>query len=62
MTLKRYLFEFGISQASFAEMLGITVNYMSKLVNKKCVPSRKLALRIEVLTSGKVTATELLFG
>ena len=61
MDLKEYLDSNGIRYKFFAEKLGISHSYMSRLMHKKIVPSPALALKIEELTQGKVSKEGLIF-
>jgi len=62
MTLREYLFNFGIQGKDFAIMLDIVPNYLSQIVNGKRRPSVPLAIKIDKLTQGRVTKESLLFG
>ena len=44
--IKKRRSEMGYSQTEFADKLGITNDWLSRLENDKAYPSRKLALRI----------------
>lgn len=59
MELKEYLIEKRQSMAEFAFKLGVTVQYMWSLCNKKRVPSVFLAEKIEQLTDKVVTLNDL---
>lgn len=60
MKLEDYLYYEGISQRELARRLDIHYRYMHGLVSGEYIPGRKMALHIEVVTEGKVTALELL--
>ncbi len=61
MELKEFLKDGRIRQNRFAEIIAISKNYLSEIVNKKRRPSPDLALRIEEATCGKVDRLELLY-
>ena len=44
--IKKRRSEMGYTQTEFADKLGITNDWLSRLENDKAYPSRKLALRI----------------
>ena len=44
--IKKGRMELGYSQVEFADKLGITNDWLSRLENGKAYPSRKLALKI----------------
>lgn len=44
--IKKRRTEMGYSQTEFADKLGITNDWLSRLENNKAYPSRKLALKI----------------
>lgn len=54
-SLSTYRAENGVSQRSFAKMIGVDQSIVSRLENGM-VPSLTLAARIERATSGKVPA------
>lgn len=60
MILREYLFRKNMTRKSFAEMLHITEHYAGRIVNQKVDCSKKIALKIEELTNGLVTAEEML--
>ncbi len=60
MELKEYLIKNRIPVTEFAESIGYTRNYINLIVNKRVVPSSRLALVIEKATDGEVTTSELL--
>lgn len=55
--LIEYLKTSGTSRATFADAAGISMPYLSDLLNGKKVPSLRLAAKIERLTDGAVLAT-----
>lgn len=61
MKLEDYLYYEGISQRELARRLDIHYRYMHGLISGEYVPGRKMALHIQEITEGKVTALELLF-
>lgn len=61
MRLRKYLDRNGLTQTKFAESLDVSGVYFNKIVNGKRTPSKKLALKIEQMTGGKVRLRELLF-
>lgn len=60
MKLDDYIYYEGISQRELARRLDIHFRYLHGLVTGEFIPARKLALKIEEITQGKVTALELL--
>jgi len=62
LSLKEYCFRYGIKHNAFAKMIGKTPTYISSMINRHRRPSVSLALEIEKLTDGKVTAHYLLLG
>ena len=44
--IKKRRTELGYSQTEFADKLGVTNDWLSRLENNKAYPSRKLALKI----------------
>jgi transcriptional regulator with XRE-family HTH domain len=61
MKLEDYIYYEGISQRELARRLDIHYRYMHGLISGEYTPGRKMALHIEEVTGGKVTALELLF-
>jgi transcriptional regulator with XRE-family HTH domain len=62
MDLKKWLELSHMTQIEFALLLGLTNKYhFNRIANKKKIPSRALALKIEQVTKGAVTAVEVLF-
>jgi DNA-binding transcriptional regulator YdaS (Cro superfamily) len=55
-----WLREQGKTQAWFANKLGISIATMSRVVRGETVPRTSTVLRIERLTGGQVTASDLL--
>ncbi len=60
MDLREYLFKKRISIKDFADTLGYSRTHLSLIVNDRASPSKRLALAIEKITKGEVTANELL--
>jgi hypothetical protein len=60
MDLRRYLFEKKISIVDFSKTIECDRAYLSKIVNGKLKPSKRLAKDIEKATNGDVKAEELL--
>jgi transcriptional regulator with XRE-family HTH domain len=54
MTLREYIFLNRIRLVDFAEKLGISVGWLSKIQNEKDQPHKSLKLLIEEYTDGKV--------
>lgn len=61
MKLKEWLKKNKIAQVTFAVQLGVTQQYLSKIIHKRYYPSRKLASNIELLTKGEIKAAEIFF-
>ena len=61
MKLKEFLEKHNITQTELAAAIGLSRFYLCCIVAGKQIPSRKLALVIEHITAGEVSATELLF-
>ncbi|MCB1343352.1 MAG: helix-turn-helix transcriptional regulator [Pseudooceanicola sp.] len=57
--LTRYRRDNGISQRDFAQMVGVDQSVVSRIEARSVSPSLNLAIRIQVMTSGKVTASDL---
>ena len=57
--LKIYLFENQIKQIKFANNIGISASYFSKILKRKQFPSRKTAIKIIELTGSKITMNDL---
>ena len=55
MDLRRYLFEYDITQKDFAEKIGYTPQYVALICKRKCIPSKRLQTLIENATNGIVT-------
>ena len=62
MKLAKYLKLKGMTQQQFADKLGCTQNYVSKLLHYQSWPSREAAEAIAEVTRGKVTANDFLFS
>jgi len=60
MLIKDWLIEENVSGKDFALALDLTPSYFYNIIEEKQRPSRKLALKIEMYTRGKVSAKELL--
>lgn len=58
MKLAEYLSEFGISQADFAAMIGLSAPSVSRLVKGTQRPNLDTILSIERATGKKVTASD----
>ena len=61
MQLREYLFRNRITGTEFAKMIDVSQQYLSKLTTSKLICGRSLALKIEAVTNGIVTAKEMLF-
>ena len=61
MELKGWLKKNKLSQVAFASQLGVTQFYLCKILNGKYYPSRTLAINIETLTNGEVSAQDIMF-
>ena len=62
LSLKEYCFRYGIKHNALAKMLKKSPTYLSTMINGHKRPSLKLAIEIEELTNGEVTAHHLLLG
>ena len=60
MKLVDYILSSGIKRRKFAERIGVSESYISLLVNGKRRPSVSVALQIERITGGNVSAINLL--
>ena len=60
MNLKRYLDEKRLTYREFAEKLGIRTQYVQSIAYGKQKPSLDLAVKIEEITNGELTAKDLL--
>jgi len=60
MRLVEYLQLHSITQAKFAENIGISRSYICLILKGKRLPSVPIALQIEQETGGQVTAVEVL--
>ncbi|MBI3212035.1 MAG: helix-turn-helix domain-containing protein [Simkania negevensis] len=60
-SLKKFLFNANLTVKAFANILGVSPSFVYHLINKKRIPSRDLAQKIEEFTRGKVRKEELLF-
>ena len=60
MDLRKYLFRKRKSVTDFAKEVKVSRNHISRIVNKSIKPGKHLALFIETITNGEVTASELL--
>ena len=54
MHLRRYLASLGISVATFADTIGVTVQAVHRYVNGERIPNRDVMERIAAATQGKV--------
>lgn len=61
MTLKQYLFEFGIKKSDFAGKIGVAPSHVSGLLSGKR-PSLDLAVIIEKESDGHVTLYDWICG
>jgi DNA-binding XRE family transcriptional regulator len=59
MKIKDYLREEKITYSKFAELLGIHIQSLKNISNGNRRPSLVLAIKIEKLTGGKITASQL---
>lgn len=59
MELKTFIFEAGITRTRAAKDLGVTLQYISRVIRKDIRPSLELAKKIESYTRGLVTVEEL---
>lgn len=59
MNLRRYFFEYQITQAEFAAMIGYSKTYISLIARGKYRPSKKMARIISDATKGVVTIPEI---
>lgn len=62
MKLHTYLLRNNIKQSEFATKLGVSRQYFNGIMNRKRVPSNKLARKIEELTKGNVTLISIISG
>jgi ribosome-binding protein aMBF1 (putative translation factor) len=60
MHLKEYRWKHSTSYVEIARKLKKSRNHVNLIANKKIIPSKSLALLIEMITDGEVTAKELL--
>lgn len=61
MTLQEFIEQSSLTQRALAEKLNIGFRYLNGIIKGYYIPSRQLALKIEKLSQGKVSAQELLF-
>ena len=61
MDLEYWLIENNLSQSDFAKKLEINRTHLNRLVRRRTAPSKKLAIRIQQLTQGGVSAIDMLF-
>lgn len=59
MNLREYLFKNKMTASEMARKLGINANYFRLIKNKRMRPGYELALKMELLTGGEVTISEL---
>ena len=57
--LANFITQSGESRSAWADKIGISRSYLSDILNGNKVPSLPVAVRIERLTGGKVTAAML---
>lgn len=60
MKLKLYLIKNRLTTKVFSQMLGIASNTLSLICTGKRMPSYDVAMRIEELTQGEVTADDVM--
>lgn len=60
MKIKDYLYFNRIYASEFAKMVEITPTYMRHICNRKIIPSKKIAKRIELLTGGEVSVEDIM--
>ena len=60
MDLREYLFHKKLQVKEFGTLVDCSRSYMSRVVHKKIIPSKRLAKSIERATDGEVTVDELL--
>lgn len=58
--MKEYLFKYAIPVKRFAADLGVSASYLYQLLRKERKPSLELALKIEKVTKGELSAEDLL--
>lgn len=58
--LREYLFKNGITQAAFAQTIGVSRSYVAHLSSGLKEPSLAIAARIQLATEGKVSFSSLL--
>lgn len=62
MKLAQYLVSKQISQKKLAELLKVSQPTIHKWLNNKAIPSGKMLVKIDSLTSGEVGAKDFLDG
>ena len=62
MWLDEWLFNEGMTQQDFAKQVGISREYLNRIIGGAVRGSPDVAKKIQELTSGKVTLEEILFG
>ena len=60
MQVKDYIEKHNISQTDFANKVGISKTHVNLIIKGKRIPSVSLAKQIEILTKGKIRASEIL--
>jgi DNA-binding XRE family transcriptional regulator len=60
MQVKNYIEKYNISQTDFANKIGISKTHVNLIIKGKRIPSVNLAKKIELLTKGKIRASEIL--
>ena len=59
MELKEYLFRNNMTALELANSLEVNPAYLRMIKRKVAYPSKKLSLKIEIITGGQVTFKEL---
>lgn len=60
MDLRTYIQERKLNASQIARDIGVSIDYMGRLVRGQHKPSRRLARDISIYTQGEVSAEELL--
>lgn len=60
MKLEKYLEEFEWKCTDFARNVGVCPTTLKNIIREKFIPKLETALRIEIVTGGKVKAEDLL--
>lgn len=61
MNLKKWLDKSNLTQIQFASKLGISRTHLHHILTSNRIPSRNLAIQIEIQTNGLVSAEEVIF-